>query len=161
MRLNRKISVGMVLLICLAAGNLPGQAIPRDQYLQYLPLEYPRIIEQTKASAALKIFGDEKNPGYVDENPRNGIDDRRDRILLDLAIRFAPYLVQNTTSAPIDFRVYIGRGTSFPLYIDTWNIATPKPELVNADLIDFSSLAGSDCRLDRKAAVPDSSEFDL
>ncbi len=147
------------LIIFLMGHNLQltAQAISREEYLQYLPLEYPRIIEQTRASVELQIYGDKEDPAYRDDEPLNGIDDRRDIIFEQIAVRFAPYLIQNTTSAPIDFRVFMEGRSAFPLYIDTWNIASPKYELVGTDLIDFSSLGESDCR--PAEFVGDSSEF--
>ena len=39
-----------VTLIALAQG-LSAQAIPREDYLRYMPLQYVRLTEQTRASA--------------------------------------------------------------------------------------------------------------
>ena len=150
-------SIFLILLVTGIDHQLLGQAVPREDYLQYLPLEYMRIIEQTRASVDLQIYGDPNDPAYQDTDPLNGIDDRRDRVLQKMAVRFAPYLIQNTTSAPIDFRVFMEGRSAFPLYIDTWNIAAPKPELVGTDLIDFASLGESDCRPGEM--ISDSSNF--
>ncbi len=139
-------SVCAIFYLTVIAQMLSAQAIPREDYLQYLPLEYMRIVEQTRASVDLQIYGDVTDPAYRDVDPLNGIDDRRDRVLERMAERFAPFLIQNTTSAPLDFRVFMEDRTAFPLYIDTWNISSPKPELVGTDLIDFSLLGESDCR---------------
>ena len=151
----------VVVGVFLLNVSLFAQAVPRDQYLQYLPLEYPRIIEQTQASVDLMIYGDQSDSHYLDENPLNGIDDRRDKIFEQMAIRFAPFLVQNSTIAPIDFKVFMKQNSAFPLYIDTWNIATSKPELVNTDLINFSTLGESDCQSDQmiSGGMLDSSEL--
>jgi len=124
-----------------------AQAIPRDEYLDYIPLEYPRVVEQTSASKRLKLYGNKSSTAYKDIDPLDGIDDKRNTIFTKMGIRFAPFLVQNTTAVPLDFDVFLKGSSSFPLYIDTWNIASSKPELVNAELIDFPALRNSECKV--------------
>lgn len=88
----------IVLLTCLPliSGILFAQVIPRDEYISYLPLHHAKLVEQATASAELNLFGDKSDPNYRDVNPVDGIDDRRFEILEKIAVRFAPYLVQNT-----------------------------------------------------------------
>jgi len=137
---------------------LSGQALPKNEYLDYLPLEYQRIIEQTRANVELNIYGDLNDPSYLDEAPVDGIDDRRQEMLMKLAVRFAPYLVQNTLSAPVDFEAYMRRLSSFPLYVDTWNIAGPEPRLISADSIDFATLDQHNCTAEGSAHTTKSAD---
>jgi len=142
----------IILLSFLFVSHIvKAQAIPKNEYLTYLPLEYPRIIEQTKASADLHLYGDRSDPAYRDQDPIDGIDDQRHEMLMTLAVRFAPFLIQNTISAPVDFKIYMNRGSSFYLYVDTWNIAKPQPELVSVDSLDFSIHDIPDCQVDDRS----------
>ena len=96
----------------LVVPDAQGQEIPRDEYLRYIPLEYPTIVRQTEASVEMDLFGDMDDPEYRDTDPVDGIDDRRHKVLLDLAVRFAPYLVLNSTMIPMDFRLFMERERS-------------------------------------------------
>ncbi|MDP2483703.1 MAG: hypothetical protein Q8W45_10490, partial [Candidatus Palauibacterales bacterium] len=98
-----------------------AQQIPRAEYLRYVPLEVPRIIRQTPASDRLHLYGDLDDPDYIDIAPVDGIDDRRHRTLQDLAVRFAPFLVQNSEGMPMDHKQVWGG--AYPLYVDDWNTA--------------------------------------
>jgi len=131
----------------LCSNLIFAQAIPRDEYLDYIPLEYPRVVEQTNASKRLNLFGDKSSPSYKDIDPLDGIDDKRNAVFMKMGVRFAPFLVQNTTAVPLDFDVFLKGSSSFPLYIDIWNIAPSKPELVNVELIDFPELRNSECKV--------------
>jgi hypothetical protein len=123
-----------------------SQQIPSDQYLRYVPLEYPRASRQTEASARLQLFGDRADPAYRDEAPRDGIDDRRHEVLLTLAERFAPYMVLNSYAIPMDFRKFMQQSGSYPLHIDTWNSAAPGSEVVRRGSIDWNRLAEAPCQ---------------
>ncbi|NOX66706.1 MAG: hypothetical protein GXO85_13185 [Chlorobi bacterium] len=123
------------------------QAIPRDEYLDYIPLEYPRVVEQTSASKKLNLYGDNSSRAYKDVSPLDSIDDKRNTIFSKMGVRFASFLVQNTTAVPLDFDVFLKGSSSFLLYIDTWNISPSKSELVNAELIDFPALRNSECKV--------------
>ncbi len=78
-------------------------------------------------------------------SPRDGIDDKRHDLLLGLAVRFAPYMVRNTTNIPMDFKGFITRRPSFPLYVDTWDVATARGHLLRTDIVDFAALARAPC----------------
>jgi len=149
MKTKKYLFITFIVCVLGLQHTLKAQAIPKNEYLKYLPLEYPRIIEQTQASIDLQLFGDKTDPDYRDANPIDGIDDHRHDMLMNVATRFAPFLIQNTISAPVDFKAYMKRLSSFPLYIDTWNIATPEPELISADSIDFSTIDQHDCQTDQ------------
>jgi hypothetical protein len=138
-RLNRPLVAGLLLLLTGVAG---AQNIPREEYLRYVPLEYPTLVRRTEASARLGIFGDPAVPGYVDVDPRNGIDDRRDRVLEALARRFAPYMVLNTTAVPMDFMHFLGGRAAFPLFVDSWSLGGTGLELVGTQSLDWSALGG-------------------
>ncbi len=119
--------------------------VARDEYLKLVPLDRPRLVQQTAASAALYLYGDRESPTYRDEDPVDGIDDQRHEILVALAVRFAPYLVQNTSEFPTNFDVYIENADSFPLYIDTWDVTGVEPRLVESRTIDFVKLGRAEC----------------
>jgi hypothetical protein len=122
-----------------------AQNIPRDEYLTYVPLEYPKLVRQTEASAAFNLYGDQRDPRYRDVNRIDGIDDRRYSVLHDLSVRFAPYMVMNTTAIPMNWRLFMEQGTAFPLFVDTWDVSGPTAELVNSDEIDWVSLLDDPC----------------
>ena len=73
------------------------------------------------------------------------MDDDRHRVLLGLAVRFAPYLVQNTSSIPVDHRRFIANRDSFALHIDTWEVGGNAPSLVNRDVVNLSLLGREEC----------------
>ena len=152
-------AVGVVYLF--VGFDVQSQEIPRDEYLQYIPLKYPTIVRQTKANVEMDLFGAMENRAYQDTDPVDGIDDHRHKVLLDLAVRFAPYLVLNSTLIPMDFRLFMECEEGLPLYVDTWNVSRNPPKLVDCkkikwqDLFRSTSEAGSqvanadnpDCRL--------------
>ncbi|UCF18763.1 MAG: hypothetical protein JSU87_12565 [Gemmatimonadota bacterium] len=131
-----------------------AQQIPRDEYVRYVPLEVPRIIRQTPASERLHLYGDREKPYYTDVAPVDGVDDRRHRVLHDLAVRFAPFLVQNSEGIPVDHKKVWGG--AYPLYVDTWNTAmgldltrqeTVKWMEASAEPCTGSNPLSDDCRL--------------
>ncbi len=78
--------------MALLAASATGQEIPRDEYLTYVPLEYPHIVAQNAASVSFNLYGDRSDPHYRDVDPVDGIDDRRAAILNGLGARFGPML---------------------------------------------------------------------
>lgn len=143
-----------LLLLSLPAGRAAAQQIPRDAYLRYVPLEVPRIIRQTPASERLHLYGDRASPTYVDVAPVDGVDDRRHQVLQTLAVRFAPFLVQNSEAVPMDHRKVWGG--PYPLHVDTWNTAMglelARQETVHwmegaAEPCDGTNPLSDDCRL--------------
>ena len=133
-------AVSLVLTVSAQA-----KEIARDQYLKHVPLGSPRLVQQTAASDALHLYGDRRDPGYRDANPADGIDDARHEILLALAVRFAPYLAQNTGDFPTNFDAYVRNRSSFPLNIDTWDISQIHAKLAESKGINFSALGKSEC----------------
>ncbi|UCC83730.1 MAG: hypothetical protein JSW46_02005 [Gemmatimonadota bacterium] len=131
--------------------SLQAQAIPREEYLKYIPLEYPAMVRQTRATEAFNLYGDTSDPSYRDVAPIDGIDDRRHEVLLDLSVRFAPYMVMNTTAIPMSWRRYMDQGSSFALFVDTWDVSS-KPELIGTGEIDLVSLLDRPC--DPSSAQP-------
>ena len=127
--------VGVVSLVVVLDGQ--GQEIPRDEYLRYLPLKYPKLVRQTEANAKLHLFGNTKHSGYQDTNPVDGIDDRRHKVLLDLARQFSPLLVLNSTLVPMDFRLFMEHEEAFLLSIDKWNISSEPPKRVGSETINW------------------------
>lgn len=134
----------VVFALALPCGAA-SQEIPRDEYLNQLPLSQPRLVQQTAASLELQLFGDPAAPGYRDQAPRDGIDDARNEILLSLAVRFAPFMVQNTEDIPVNFQHFIDNRDSFPLWLDTWDISGVSPELAHTRGVNFSVLGQEPC----------------
>ena len=132
-------AVGIVYLF--VGFDVQSQEIPRDEYLRYIPLKYPTIVRQTEASDEMDLFGDTTDPEYQDTDPVDGIDDHRHGVLLDLAVRFAPYLVLNSTMIPMDFRLFMKREETFLLFVDTWNVSRNPPEVVSSETINWQVLA--------------------
>ena len=130
--------VGVVPL--LVGLDAQGQEIPRDEYLRYLSLKSPEIVRQTEANAELHIFGNTEDPEYQDTCPMDGIDDRRHKVLLALAVEFAPYLVLNSTMIPMDFRLFMERDEAFLLSVDRWDVSKYPPKLVGVETIDWHLL---------------------
>ena len=141
-------------LLSVSAVPAAAQEIPRDEYLRMLPLSLPKLGLQTEASAALNLFGDPAAPGYRDTAPVDGIDDRRGEILMDLAVRFAPYLVQNTTNVPLNFDVFIQNRDDFALTVDVWDTSGEEPEFVLERGVNFSVLGREACPEDITLAAP-------
>ena len=144
----RRIQPFATVLVLAAVGvaylfvgfDVQGQEIPRDEYLKYIPLKYPTIVCQTKANVEMDLFGSPPNSESQDMD-LDGIDDCRHEVLLDLAVRFAPYLVLNSTLIPMDFRLFMEREESFPLFVDTWNISGEPAEHMRREEIDWNALA--------------------
>jgi opacity protein-like surface antigen len=119
--------------------SLSAKEIPRNEYIKYLPITYPKIMSHTEANRLFSLYGDKSDPAYQDVDPLDGIDDRRFRILRNLAVRFAPYLVQNTSDAPMDFKYYAKNPHGLPLNEDTWDLSQETPRLVQSNSVDFFS----------------------
>lgn len=130
-----------------------GQEPYRDDYLRFVPLSYPRLVRQTPASVRFHLYGDRSDPGYRDRSPRNGVDDRREVVLRRLARRFAPILIQNTTALPMDWRVFRDSAESFPLVVDTWNVAAGEATLVGADSIELADRPAPACESTPRATA--------
>ncbi len=122
-----------------------AQEIPRDQYFRYIPFETPRVVGQTEASARLHLYGDFSSPTYTDVAPVDGIDDARGRIFTALSVRFAPFLVMNSTAIPMDFRLFAAGKESYPLNVDTWNNDVPGGTLIDELSINLLAVADDPC----------------
>jgi len=144
---NHMLFAIIIIAIFISAGDtVPAQGIPKDQYLDYLPLTHRKLKPQTKASQKLHLYGDKNSTQYKDTNPTDGIDDTRYKILQEIALKFAPYMVQNTSNVPMDFRSFMEGRSAFPLYVDSWDINQEYAELVKTESIDFVSLGTSECQ---------------
>ena len=130
--------VGVVSLVVVL--DVQGQEIPRDEYLRYLSLKSPEIVRQTEANAELHLFGNTEDSAYQDTDPVDGIDDHRHKVLLALAVEFAPYLVLNSTMIPMDFRLFMERDEAFLLSVDRWDVSKYPPKLVGVETIDWHLL---------------------
>jgi len=133
----------MLLVELSAAAGVQAQEITDSNYLRYVPLEYPRLTRQTDASVLLHLWGDTASATYRDADPRDGVDDTRMSHLQALAVRFSPFLVQNTYSAPQDVVALMRMQPAFNLVVDTWNLAHGQ-ELIDRATINFNAL-GEPC----------------
>jgi hypothetical protein len=158
-RLQSALILALISLLAVCTDrSVLGQAhSTQKSYIGQVPLEYPRLVRQTDASLKLHLFGDREAPGYRDTSPVDGIDDSLGRVLHDLAVRFAPIMVQHTVAIPMDFRLWTEGSRTFPLHVDTWEVSQHDAELISAEAIDLTRLGGSgrchdgselpDCRL--------------
>ncbi len=128
-------------------GLLSGQEIPKPDYFTYLPGGMPLPITQAPQTARFQLYGDTTVASYVDQNPRNGIDDRRDAWLQGIAVRFAPWMIRNTVDFPMDWRRFVNQGPSFPLFIDVFQLATEHPRLARSESIDMQAVAAQPCNV--------------
>jgi hypothetical protein len=133
-----------LMLISLAVTMPAAAQIPRDEYLRYVPLTYPRIIRQTEASARFHLYGDAGDPSYRDADPKDGIDDGRAKWLNTLATRFAPIMIRNTPQFPMDFRVFYDRD-SFSIFMERWDVARATFSLLDSQQVDLATLADNPC----------------
>lgn len=139
-----RLSIGLAAGALLAAAATPAVAqIARDQYLRYLPLDYPSLVRETAASRRFGIYGDADDPAYRDEAPRDGVDDRRGAWFESLGVRFAPLMVRNTAYAPTDFRSFAG-GSSFAINVDKWDLARHEPAFLGHEEIELAGLAAAE-----------------
>ena len=113
-------SFSLLLAIVAIPCHARAQAITRDNYFAMLP-PTPRIVAQTRASAAFHLFGDRSHPAYRDERPVDGIDDARGDRLLALSERFSPIIRPNNISVPREALDFAGRPAL--LYVDRWENA--------------------------------------
>jgi len=145
--MTRRLSAMSFAFLLLTSLSSPrtaeAQQFPRDEYLRFVPLEVPRIIRQTPASERLHLYGDFEAPDYVDVDPLDGVDDRRHRVLKELAVRFAPFLVQNSEAIPMDHTQVRG-GHPYPLNVDTWNTAMGL-DLIRQETVDWMEGAADPC----------------
>jgi len=145
---DRGITLGMFVPVCLIfifAGAALGQAIPRGEYLHYVPLEYPTLVEQTTGSVEFHLFGDRDAPGYRDVSPVDGIDDSRQELLQTLGARFGPIMVLNTTNLPMDFRRFMDQSQSSNLHVDTWSLLGSPKDLLRSDMVNLNTLVDQPC----------------
>lgn len=134
-----------VALAALPLATAGAQEIPRDQYLNYIPLEYPRLVGRQPATERFHLYGDPADSSYRDVAPRDGIDDARGRQLTALAVRFAPLMVRNTQDIPLDFRRVLIHQGRFALNVDRWDVSGSTPTLVHSDTIDLTRTAADPC----------------
>ena len=127
------------------SGDAFGQAIPRDEYLRFVPLEIPRVIRATPTSERLHLYGNPADPEYRDVDPFDGMDDRRFAIFKDLSVRFAPFMVQNTWSVPLDLKGFREDGVAGRLNVDTWNLMTRPNALTSTEEVPFFPIAAVPC----------------
>lgn len=139
------IGVAVTLVALAVPSKATGQAIPREEYLRFVPLEVPRVIRATPTSERLHLYGDVADPAYRDVDPVDGIDDRRFAALNDLSIRFAPFLVQNSWGVPMDLKKFREDGVAGRLHIDTWNLMSRPKSLTSIEEVPFFPIAAVPC----------------
>src|ERR1051325_6171931 len=138
--------IGCAVLFQFAPIHLSGQAIPKPDYITYLPRDIALPVQATSGNRLFHLFGDSTTPGYRDEAPRDGIDDARALWLRAIAIRFAPWMVRNSVDFPMNFRPFIEGGEASTLFIDAFDLSQARPRLIDTKSIDFGQLTGAACR---------------
>ncbi len=130
-------SFTILFVILIAAGTNFAQdkKFNRQNYFDYLTSP-PKIISQTEASARLNLYGDIKNDGARID----GVEDKRDSLLLRIAAKFSPILRKNNFSAPRNFETMLTLENQPFLYIDTWDIARDTTRRVHSDSINLQLL---------------------
>ncbi len=128
------------LTLGLAAAPAFAQKTPREDYLRYIPLDVPRPVDQTAGSAFFHLFGDPTAADYRDANG-DGIDDRRHAVLGEIASRFAPFMVLNSTMVPLDMMQFVDADG---LQVDTWDTQGESASIMRSEFIRWSEL-GSAC----------------
>ena len=138
--------LGLTVLIQLTT-VLPAtaQAIPKPDYVTYLPREILLPVQSTAGNRQFHLFGDSSTSSYRDEAPRDGIDDARELWLRSFAVRFAPWMVRNSVDFPMDFRRFVESGEGSTLFIDAVDLSQARPRLVGTETIEFGKLAGRAC----------------
>lgn len=139
--------LGLTVLIQLTAiSSAAPQAIPKPDYVTYLPREILLPVQSTAGNRRFHLFGDSTASSYRDEAPRDGIDDAREHWLRTLALRFAPWMVRNSVDFPMDFRRFVESGEGSTLFIDALDLSQARPRLVSTETIEFGRLADAPCR---------------
>jgi len=142
----------LLAVLLVATTRASSQAIPKPDYVTFLPREAVLPVQGTAGNSRFHLFGDDAAPGYRDDAPRDGIDDARGRWFQALAIRFAPWMVRNSVDFPMDFRRFVEGGEASTLFIDALDLSQAHPRLLSTETIDFSALAGSDTAPDHRLA---------
>src|SRR3977135_522399 len=139
--------LGLALLILWAvAPRAAAQAIPKPDYVTYLPREAARPVQAPAANRQFHLFGDPAASGYRDEAPRDGIDDARERWLHALAVRFAPWMVRNSIDFPMNFRRFVEGGDASTLFIDAFDLSQAHPRLLSTQTVDCAQRPAAPCR---------------
>jgi hypothetical protein len=153
------LSSSSAILACVVlVFTVPALAqIPADEYLRYMPLGYPSLVRQTQATERFQLFGNPADPSHRDDDPKDGIDDRRAVWLRQLAVRFAPLMVRNSPLYPMDFRAFYSR-PDFGIYVDRWDLARFNATAIDRTLIGLHELEGQPCVA---GALPESADCRL
>jgi hypothetical protein len=117
---------------CAFTAAARAQGVTRDNYYDFLP-PAPRIVAQSRASALLHLYGDSADRAYRDVDPADGVDDARERRLLQLAEQFSPLMRRNNFSVPRDPITMLG--THPLLHVDTWQDS----RRVRSDSVDLGA----------------------
>ena len=134
------------LLQSIPTHRADGQAIPKPDYVTYLPRDIALPVQATAGNRLFHLFGDSTTPGYRDEAPRDGVDDARALWLRGIAVRFAPWMVRNSVDFPMNFRPFIEGGEASTLFIDAFDLSQARPRLLDTKTVDFGRLTGAACR---------------
>jgi len=136
----------MVAGMLLTAAPLAAQdaEMTKQEYFQYVPLTYPRIVRQTAADSVFQLYGPAAGPGFQDVAPRDGIDDSRGNLLQALGVRFAPFMIRNTGNVPLDMQKAQAISGSTILTVDRWDIHA-SARLLGTETVNFASLGTDPC----------------
>ena len=138
--------IALIAGCLVAAAPLAAQEaeMTRQEYFQYVPLSYPRIVRQTAADSVFELYGPAVGSGFRDVAPRDGIDDARGALLQALGVRFAPFMIRNTGNVPLDMQKAQEISGSTILTVDRWDIHAAA-RLVGSETVNFASLGDDPC----------------
>jgi hypothetical protein len=130
----------------LTAAPLRAQEaeMTKQEYFQYVPLTYPRIVRQTAADSAFQLYGPAPGTGFPDVAPRDGIEDSRGRLLHALGVRFAPFMIRNTSNVPLDMQKAQAISGSTLLTLDRWDIHAGA-RVLGSETVNFADLGSEPC----------------
>src|SRR2546421_240230 len=138
--------IGFVVLLQSAPPHrASGQAIPKPDYVTYLPRDVALPVQATSGTRLFHLFGDSTTPGYRDAAPRDGIDDARALWLGALAVRFAPWMVRNSVDFPMNFRPFIEGGDASTLFVDAFDLSQARPRLLDTNALHCGRPRGGPC----------------
>ncbi|MEZ4412042.1 MAG: hypothetical protein R2910_03545 [Gemmatimonadales bacterium] len=132
------------LLVTAAPLRAQTAEMTKQEYFQYVPLTYPRIVRQTIADSIFQLYGPAAGNGFMDVAPRDGVDDTRGELLHALGVRFAPFMIRNTGNVPLDMQKAQEISGSTILTVDRWDIHAAA-RLVGTETVNFASLGDDPC----------------
>lgn len=126
----------LALLGAVATAAAAGAQVSSDHYIELVP-PAPLIVAARGATDRHAVYGNDRDPGYRDVAPADGIDDVQALRLGMIADRFAPILHRSNFSVPRNFKDALAPRA---LIADRWL----NGRLVRRDSVTFDGSAADD-----------------